>query len=232
VWQVAALTFFLLFLAPLARSVCLDSPRLICAEFLQSQVVVEAKLVHEQHIVPEHAQDGSIYRLVTSRVLRGRIDPTFRVSEENGSGCPPFGWKRGEQYLLFLKPSGNGNGYLDGCGNSTPLVEAAPTLKVIESLEQRRKGGLIQGKVLAFQSKLGSRKGVKIQIFGNGRKYEMSTDDLGGFNVHVPAGEYKANAIREGWVTSADVLTYEDPNNIKIENGGCAQIQFGAVEKN
>ncbi len=175
--------------------------------------------------------DGYVYRLQTSRVLRGRIGSSFRVYEENSSGRASFDWTRGEQYLLFLRPGGNGTWYLDGCGNSTPLVSAAFTLKVIESFQQRRNGGLIQGKVVAVQSQLGTKGGVKIQIHGASRDYEAMTDQYGEFKVHVPAGQYEAHATHGGWVIKADVLTYEDPAKIKIENGGCAQLQFEAVEK-
>ena len=46
--------------------------------------------------------DYHLYTMQTERVLRGKINPRFRIYEENSSGRAAFQWKEGETYLLFL----------------------------------------------------------------------------------------------------------------------------------
>src|SRR5215468_4022870 len=91
-----------LFLHPHAFAYCQPLPRLICAEYSNSVAVVTATLLKTQHFTPQDKQDWFIHTLEATKVLKGEIDNSFRVYEENSSGRAPFTWKKGERYLLFL----------------------------------------------------------------------------------------------------------------------------------
>ncbi len=58
----------------------------------------------------------------------------------------------------------------------------------------------------------------------------MVTDKNGEFKIHVPAGKYEVHPIRTGWSFTKNMFSYEDPSNLLIEDGGCAQIEFETTE--
>ncbi len=49
--------------------------------------------------------------------------------------------------------------------------------------------------------------------------------------VHVPAGLYAVWPIHKGTQYEVDFRSYENPRKIRIESGGCAQVQFNVREK-
>lgn len=214
-----------LIFGPTAQAFCNNLPRLICAEYSNSDAVVIAKPTHTRHVVPEREEDGYIYTLVTNRVLRGEIGSSFRIYEENSSGRAGFTWTRGESYLLFLKRDADGTFYLYGCGNSAPERESEFTLKVIESVKTRH-GGLIHGLVVGWAAPSSGVNGITVQIHGDKRSYAAATDKAGQFKIHVPAGRYEVVPIQDGWSFEKDIFSFEDPKKVEIEDGGCAQVQF------
>lgn len=214
--------------APLpVRAWCNTLPRLICAEYSNSDLVVIVRVLGIQHVTPEHQQDGHIYTLETDRVLRGTVGDTFDLYEENSSGRAPFVWKKGEKYLLFLNSDKSGKWWLYGCGNSAPLKEAGFALRTIESMKTRR-GGLIHGLVRVPEGS--SRARISVRLHGENTEYTAVTDRNGEFRIHVPSGRYDARPVRDGWSFKTSMFSYEDPSKLTIENGGCAQIEFEPVE--
>lgn len=217
-------------LQPCTFAYCNTLPRLICAEYSQSQLVVIAKLRHKRYFPAKNGREGFyIYSLETSRTLRGKVGATFRVYEENTSGRASFSWNIGKSYLLFLDSTDDGMWWLYGCGNSAPLNEAGFTLKVIESLEERH-GGLIQGLVTDgghprpfVNTELA---GITVEVHSEKGEYKTVTDSKGAFKIHVPSGRYTVLPVKSGWTFKKDVESYEDPGSVNIENGGGAQVQF------
>ena len=123
-----------LWIANPAAGLCNDPrPRLVCAEYFASQVVVEATLEKVTDIREKEDPEGIAARLYSLRVnllLRGEIAGTFRVYEGNDSGRATFDWKPGQAYLLFLFYSKAEKSWeLDGCGNSGPLNSAKKVVK-------------------------------------------------------------------------------------------------------
>ena len=219
-------------LARCAVAICADpQPRLVCAEYFQSEVVTIAKLIRKTHVTPKNEIDGFIYEMRTAKVLRGKIIPSFSIYEENSSGRASFGWKTGKSYLLFMTFDDHAHAWeLDGCGNSSPLKESAIELKAIRRIQAGRKGVLIQGAVISY---LGSdpQPGVRIQVMGNNQRFRTLTNDNGEFRIHVPAGEYALHPVSKGWSFVPDEFSYEDPVKINIENGTCAQVQFRGTQR-
>src|SRR5712672_1246372 len=98
--------------APTCYAACPSAPRLICAEYFNSAAVVEAKLARTSHIVPTDEQDGYVYAMETTKVLRGNTASEFEIYEENSSSRASFDWVPGRTYLLFLIRPPNGKRYL------------------------------------------------------------------------------------------------------------------------
>ncbi|SRR6266568_2502573 len=213
-----------LFLNPAAFAYCKPLPRLICAEYSNSGAVVTATLLKKEHFSPPDKQDWFIYTLETTKVLKGNIDKKFRVYEENSSGRAPFIWKKGESYPLFLNPGGDiHTWWIYGCGNSGPMRESDFILKVIGSLESRT-GGLIQGLVRVGNSSAPMQH-LTVEIRSVDKSYKTITTREGKFQQRVQAGHYKVQVVRAGSSFKKDELdSYEDPVDVNIENGGCAQV--------
>jgi hypothetical protein len=215
-----------LILTRVAGAVCnVPQPRLLCAEYFKSQAVVIAKLIRVRHAIPKDEQDWFIYTLRTQRVFRGGTDSVFRVYEENSSARAGFDWRVGRPYLLFLDFDKTEKAWeLDGCGNSGPVRRAAALLKVIETmLANPGDGGVIRGSVNLDR--------VLVVAYGKQNSFKAFSNNDGDFKISVPAGDYTVRAFLPGWSFSEADFSYENPEKIHIENGGCAQLQFGSIRK-
>lgn len=220
----------LLILPVSAEAYCNRLPRLICAEYANSGAVVTAKLVSVKHYVSPDKQDWYIYTLQADKILRGQIDSEFRVYEENSSGRAPFNWIEGQSYLLFLNSRDDGTWWLYGCGNSTSLKGAIRILDAIDSIKSR-KGGFIQGIVGGTGQSIPLRK-AQVTIKSDSATYRVVPGNSGRFGLRVPAGRYVIQISLPGWSFEKDPLdSYEDPKNVTIEDGGCAEVSFTAEQK-
>ena len=85
-------TLLLCLLVSSAHAVCMDpQPRLVCAEYFHEQTVVIARLFRSHYVEPKgDAIDYHIYSMRAENILHGRIDPEFRIYEENSSGRANF----------------------------------------------------------------------------------------------------------------------------------------------
>jgi hypothetical protein len=223
------LTVFAPLLAGPAMAVCnVPQPRLVCAEYFASRVVVEATLLRTRAVHDKDDPEGVaayVYTLRTDLVLRGDIAAQFQIYEENSSGRAAFVWKAGQQYLLFLFNSAQANLWeLDGCGNSGPLGDAKAVLAQINAIQGHHDKGVIHG--LVSEGPASPIPGVRVEARGTGRRYTATTNARGEFQMEVPGGRYMLHAIRTGLSFHTADLSYEDPRNVRIEPGGCAQVQF------
>jgi hypothetical protein len=221
-----------LLLAEPAMSLCnVPRPRLVCAEYFASKVVVEATLVKVRSI---HANDdpegvlARVYTLRANRFIRGHIPEVFRVYEGNDSGGATFDWKIGRKYLLFLFYSAADKAWaLDGCGNSGAFNRARPVLEQIDAIQTRNDGGVIHG-VVSGLPLWAPLLGVRVEARGADGSYKATTNAKGEFEITVPAGKYTLSATKIGFSFQTDDFSYENPQHLQIEPGGCVQVQFAA----
>jgi hypothetical protein len=226
------LVFVSLLLAGRALGFCnLPQPRLVCAEYFASEVVVEATLVKVKTIRDREDPEAIlayVYTLHTDRIFRGRIATVFREYEGNDSGRATFEWKIGRRYLLFLSYWGLQKSWtLDGCGNSGPLSKAKGALEEIAVLQRRRGDGVIHGAV-SEHDQPGPVSGILVEARGGGKVYTATTNARGEFEIKVPPGRYVVWAEKAGYSFGAADVSYEDPNGLQVEPGGCVQVQLDA----
>jgi len=204
-------------------------PRLVCAEYFASQLVVEATLVQASVLHDKDDPQGisaHVYTLGVSRVVRGNIAGTIRVYEGNDSGRATFDWAPGTKYLLFLSYMPSEKYWeLDGCGNSGPLSLAETALSEIGVIQAAHDGGIIHG-VVSRQALSTPIAGVHVEAQGNKGHYAATTDEKGEFHIKVPAGRYSIRAVETGLSFVTADISYEGPRRIRIEPGGCAQVQL------
>jgi hypothetical protein len=221
-----------LFLPQSAKPFCyVPQPRLVCAEYFDSQLVVEATLVHIDELHPEHAMDGRVYTLRVNQTLRGEAAETVKVYEENSSGRASFDWVSGRRYLLFLSYAESDKAWkLDGCGNSGPLRKARRALSVIAAIKAAKGSGVIQG-VVSDVTLSSLIPGVQVEAAGASGHYKATTNKNGEFRMKVPVGQYAVRVVdKEDTYVKAE-FSYDDPQKVQIECGGCAQVQFTQVSR-
>jgi Carboxypeptidase regulatory-like domain len=227
------LSLVLLLFAGPAMGVCdVPQPRLVCAEYFASKVVVEASLVKVRTVRDKDDPQGIaafVYTLRTDRLLRGQIDGVFQIYEGNDSGRATFDWNIGGKYLLFLFYLRTEKSWgLDGCGNSGPLSGAKSVLEQIEAIQTgHHDSGVIHGAV-SEQALSAHIPGVRVEVRGTNGVYRATTNAKGEFEIKVPAGRYTVRAIQTGYTFRAADLSYENPDDVRIEPGGCAQVQLVA----
>ncbi len=204
-------------------------PRLVCAEYFKSEVVVEAKLVRSRYVAPDNDNNGHVYRMQTEKVLRGKVGQFFDIWEDNSSGRAAFDWETDRSYLLFLNAQEDRGWTLDGCGNSGPLGNAGAALKQIQGIPSQRRAMIqvaVGGDWLAWSPPIA---GVMVSAQGPNGTYSATTSKQGIAEIYVPAGKYSVT-VPDQKVLAFD-LSYDDPEKIVVENGGCAQIQFVEPQK-
>jgi len=198
----------LLLIASTAGAKCPDPrPRLLCAEYFQSDVVVTATLLKTKLISTED-DDTLFFTMRTKQVLRGKIGPIFKVIDCLCSGAAGVPREEGHQYLLFLSYRKDSRAWvLDGCGNSEDLEDADETLKRIHELRAGGDGGTIRGNVWGNEEATAvMAAGFTVVAKGRRGLFKTVTDNEGNFEVHVPAGVYRVTghrrkpAIRAGYL--------------------------------
>jgi len=171
-----------------------------------------------------------VYTLRVNRTLRGKLGRTIRVYEGNDSGRATFDWVSGREYLLFLFHPAVGNALgLDSCGNSGPLSKADTALSEIGAIKAAHDGGVIDG-VVSDQVLSNPIPRIHMEALGPTGRYAATTNEKGEFQLKVPAGQYVIRASGLGFTFARADISYGDPANIRIKQGGCAQVQLTKVE--
>jgi hypothetical protein len=233
-FQWLLLVLALLLPKPMLAFCEVPNPRLVCAEYFASTLVVEAALVQTTGLHDKDDPDGIsayVYTLRVSQTLRGNAVKTLTVYEGNDSGRATFDWIKGTNYLLFLNHTTDKRSWeLDGCGNSGPLSKAAAALSEIDAIKVAHGNGVIHG-VVSEQDLVTPVAGVNINVRGAGRQFTATTNAKGEFQVNAPPGRYIVHAAQSGRSFDKADFSYEDPGNIRIQTGGCAQVQFVRAQR-
>lgn len=224
-----------------AKAFCsVPQPRLVCAEYFASQLVVEATLMRTaESRNPQGEKAGTdlpapahVYVLRVNRIFRGEVVQGIQVYENNDSGRATFDWVPGKHYLVFLFHSSERREMweLDGCGNSGPLDKANTAIAEIATIKAARIGGVIHG-IVKERALSQPMAGVNIEAQGSTDRYSATTNENGEFQLNVPAGRYVVRANKDGASFDTADISYENPGDVRIEPGGCAQVQFEGLER-
>lgn len=201
-------------------------PRLVRAEYFQSEAVVIAHLVKSRHVDPKDDQDYHLYTFQVEKLLRGHIPSQFVLWDDNTSGRLGFDVLPRRKYLLFVNHwASKGWWRADGCGNSGEVSKAAKSFREIGRIPSLQ-NALITGEVETATVTPVAQANVMAIRKNDGSQFKTQTRQDGTFTLNVPPGEYsvKVDAGEKSFVT--DFLSYENADLVKLERGGCAQIQF------
>ena len=202
-------------------------PRLVCAEYFHGKAVVIAKLAGVTTVKDDYdAVTGTYYSMTVEQELRGTTPRLFRVYVANDGGRAKFDWKLGSSYLLFLHEQiPNGAWVIDGCGNSGPTDSKQSALDQVDMIDHTSNRAKIQGAVggKSFYLPL---SGVQVEASGPGGVVKAETNAAGKFEMRVTPGKYQVRALSPGKSFVAADISYENPDDVVLESGGCAQVQF------
>jgi hypothetical protein len=207
-------------------AVCLQPlPRLVCAEYFRSKAVVVANLAGLTKVKDSYGDvTGTYYSMTVERNLRGDVPRLFRIYEANDSGRADFIWEIGESYLLLLLEQPSDQGWvIDGCGNSGPLEFRGKAIQQIDAISPTSTDAKIQGAVGGRSSSF-PLAGVQVEVRGSEGVKTAQTGRDGTFEMQVTPGKYEVRALSTGKTFVPDELSYDDPGNLALQNGGCAQV--------
>jgi hypothetical protein len=118
------------------------------AEFEDAQLVITGKVMGERRITTADDPEGYAFTIYTVKVLQTFKEPpqpTIHLLSENTTAR--FWMDTGKTYLLFVSrgvsPDSSGteqlpDTFVDNCGNSAALPEAARALKTVKGLSKPR----------------------------------------------------------------------------------------------
>lgn len=197
-------------------------PRLLCAEYSNSQAVVIAKVVRIEMVGDD---DGHRYKLSTIERFRGNIPASFTTWEENSSSRASFDWVPGRSYLLFPNYSPSDHAWIvDGCGNSGPVNKSRASIATIRSFKPE--GPALLSGIVTTSSWTTGVPGVTITASGQARTFRAISDRDGRFAFKLPPGIWSFHAAASGEKFDPGPVSYENPRELRLEPGSCAQIQF------
>jgi len=232
---VASVGIFLALGATCAHAFCLQpQPIRVCAEFFKADEVFTGTIISAQYMedhIPEpypDPQPGWHYRLKVLKNFRGPARGTVDVYTENTSGRFPLDLDK--SYLLFAYKSGSIL-QVYGCLNSVELTDAGTALAEIRRLLSDAGGnadGSIRGCVVNRSGGV-PLGGISLTARSSKRKFLTQTGPDGWFDLRVPPGKYNVAGSATGWTVTPYDVSFDDPSAVKIESGGCADVQFGAT---
>jgi len=202
-------------------AVCEQPHPRVCTEFYDSAAVFsgEVMTVRDQVYSGGGPPAGWFYRVRVQQSFRGPTGPVIEVYTENSSARFPL--RKGRNYLLFARDD-EGTLTLTCCGNSDFLEKSGNAIRQIEEIKQAKLGGEIAGRIGWGDSS--DFEGVRIVAIGKNHTYVTRTDSKGWFKMRVRVGVYKVETPdRDFWPFD---LTYDDPNHVVVQPGGCPQMQF------
>lgn len=213
----------------------------VCDEFYYSDAVFEGTVVSTRQVPTAPADPanimGWVYTLEINKAYRGLEQRTVEIYAGNDTSGVPL--QHGHTYILFVKK--NPQGYLapNSCGSTSEMSKANETMAFLKKLMEDRKTsnrGEIGGRVFAVAAgeiSLSDQPapGIKVIAHAGDKTFQDITDAKGQFHIGVPVGKYTVTTESNAWTVTPYALSYAKPDNIVIENAGCADLDMLAVPK-
>ena len=212
------------------------NPPRVCTEFFRANAVFVGTVVYvTQKPGGDDFIEGWTYELKVKKKYKGIDKSIVEVFSSNDSARLPL--RLGHTYLLFPETNDDGILQIYGCGNSDELPKANAAIRQIRHLikHKSKKGsaGDIGGQVnTTYDYETGTPveyfAGIIVTARAGKDSYRSMTDKYGSFHIRVPAGRYTVETSSSEWEVTPVDISYERPDNVEIEDGGCADLAFQA----
>ena len=169
-------------------------------------------------------------RYMSTTSCEERLERRYSCTKQTTVGAPHSLGFREESTCYFFSDVENA-WELDSCGNSGPLSESAVVLAEIATIKKAHGSGAIHGVVRGSEGLPEAMiSGAHIEAVGKNGRYPATTNENGKFEIKVPAGQYVVTASKSGITFGKAQFSYEDPQKVRIEPGGCAQVEFAEMD--
>ena len=165
----------------------------LCQSFWQADVVFAGEVLAFDKIDPKQFFSRRLARVRVERVWRGEVAGVVEVSTGAGGGDCGYGFRRGQQYVIYAYKGSQGSLSTNICTPTKLLSRAAADLEYFKSIEAPSAGGRIYGtaRLETKGADLVAAKGVAIVLKGHARSWNATTDDKGAFEfMGLPVGDY------------------------------------------
>jgi len=222
----------LVFLAPALAEACICQPaKPLCQHYWETPVVFTGLVVYATD-----ESDKYVVRFSIDEAFRG-VEGTEITLRYGGASCSYF-FEIGERYLVFAdRDPQSGDLSTSICSGTSPISAAGDALAYIRRMTSRTGGGWIFGTVLRIPCHIGrtcSRfparyfsddgtplVGTRVKARSPNDTLETLADGKGRFEfLGVPPGTYRIG------VELPPTLTTEEPKEVEVFHGSCAEVDF------
>ena len=218
-------------LSGVARGVTLKPEPRLCTEFFRSDLVFSGKVISATRAKEDKDGIGGWdYRIQVENMFRGEPQEFVTVFTENSSGR--YMLKMQHEYLLFADNI-KGRMWISDGGNNRDVTgknDKFDDVKLVISNNKAGKPGDIRGWLGNDDGMVkGSGFGVTVEATDGKRHFTAVVNNKGWFHIYVPAGTYQVvpHSSEKYEIIPFD-LSYNDPNHVVVECGGCGEVAFRA----
>lgn len=190
-------------------------------EFFKADLVFTGEVLSQRY-VERGDNAGWYYRIRLLHVLKG---PTLKeVTVYTEDEVSRFPLEIGRDYLLFAY-RGGGRFWIDSCGNSALLSEAAESIARIQNIP-KTPDAEIEGWLFSPTSRV-DLSGIHVVIRCGPRVYNLLTDNQGYFHFRAPPGKYNVDFRNHEYL--ADVGNWYEPARFVLHPGESAALLLMSV---
>lgn len=178
----------------------------------------------------KHAYNKKLVRFSVEQAFRGTSGSEVEIATGSGGGDCGYHFEQGKQYIVYAYNDSESKRLGTGiCTRTRLLRDAAEDLAYIRGLATAAPGARIFGKVerrimdarRERSISSGPAAGIKVLIEGQGRRFEVVTNNEGLYEVTgVPAGTYEVRLI-----LPEQLSAYHEPK-VEVRDRGCAQADL------
>jgi carboxypeptidase family protein len=205
-----------------------------CEEYWQAEAVFigtpkELSWIEFEDKLPEPVikRKQPVFHFSVDHAFRGVTGSQVEVLTGMGGGDCGYGFKIGEQYLVYAIRDAEHKKmlYTSACHRTRPVRNAGEDIEYIEGLSKASPGGLVFGSVKRSgrtPEQPAPLEGVKITIEGQGKTVTVTTDGDGKFHASsLPEGSYKVRVSPPEGLSAG-----RNESEIKVADRGCAGVEF------
>jgi hypothetical protein len=212
---------------PSAAIVANPKPR-VCNEFLRSTYVFAGTVLGEGQL----AENGStelthFYRVRVGEVFKGRMGSEVTLFTTNNSARGVL--EAGRRSVIFAELFA-GKAAFSGSSNTTSEPGVDAVIAEIRAVAQRdRQSASVAGRADIDGSPGHPAAGLQLDVAGVSGHHTVRTDSAGRFVVAVAPGRYAVRVAEQGWISRRGTYSYDDPADLLLPRGGCADVQLEVV---
>ena len=215
-----------LFAIPAQACQCSEYDTPVCAAFWRADTVFVGRLAAIKPLRKKPDKDFSYVSLhfVVEESFRGVSTVAIDIATQTRSSCA-MEFHQGKRYLIYASLEGPYKQLVaEACSRTRGIGDAAEDLTYLRKLTREGDSESISGQIVR-EAILQGIDGIKVEVEGNGKKFETVTDNTGAFKVPVSeTGKFK---VRAKFPYEAFAIQYAGDPELKREYGnGSTTLEY------